>query len=327
MEKALESLQSSFQQFKPGQAKQNLERLSAHQKEIGEIFRKLNSGELRKLFDGLQGDQQLGQMHDQELFRQMQRELQAGSSEKLQGELAKVAENIKKLGQSTDPVERSELQRQVQKQLKELSDFAATKTGSQALNAALQRAAQQLEAAKQQGLSKEALDALQESLEVAEKEAQQLAQSARDLKSLEDALKLISMAKQAKGEPAQGEEGAEGELSLSDYAELYAELMRQYQQMEGTGGEGQGNSESVPEDESAVTGFVDEKSKSAIQKGKILLSMKSKGLSDAGDVKDENYKRIVGEIRQSLDDVINQEEIPPGYVEGIKKYFDSIEKK
>jgi hypothetical protein len=44
-------------------------------------------------------------------------------------------------------------------------------------------------------------------------------------------------------------------------------------------------------------------------------------------MKDANYKQIVGEIKQSLDDVITQEEIPPGYIEGIKKYFDTLEKK
>ena len=54
--------------------------------------------------------------------------------------------------------------------------------------------------------------------------------------------------------------------------------------------------------------------------------MKTKGLSDSGDITDADYKRIVGEIQQSLDDVIEQEQIPPGYLGGIKKYFDTLDK-
>jgi hypothetical protein len=333
VDKALEALKTAFQQQKKGDPQRNLQKLNARQKEIGEMYRKLNSGELKPLFEKLQGDQQLGQMHDQDQFRQWQKELQQGSSEGLKEEFQKLQESMQQLAQTKDPLERTELERKLQKQLKELSDFAATKTGSKALNAALQRAIRQLEAARQnEELSQEALQALQESLELAQKEMQSLAQSARDLKQLEEALKLISMAKQCKGNCPNGEEGqADRELALSDYAELYAELMQQYAMQqgngEGTGGEGQGGGAKVDEDDSVETGFVDEKSKSAIQKGKILLSMKSKGLSEAGEMKDANYKQIVGEIKQSLDDVITQEEIPPGYIEGIKKYFDTLEKK
>ena len=83
----------------------------------------------------------------------------------------------------------------------------------------------------------------------------------------------------------------------------------------------------VDEDDGIKTDFVNEQSKSQIQKGKILLSLKTKGLSDSGDIKDDNYRRVIGEIRQSLEDVIEQEQIPPGYVGGIQKYFDTLEKR
>lgn len=328
VEQALQGLKTSFQQMKSGEPRQNLEKLNVHQKELGEMYRKLNSGELKSLFDKLQTDQKLGQLHDQDLFRQWQKELQEGKSEGLERELDKISADMKQLAQTTDPVARTELQRKIQKELKELSDFAASKAGSKSLNAALQRAMQQLDAAKQEGLSKEAMQALQESLGVCEKEMQMLAQSARDMKDLEDALKLISMAKQCNGKCEKDGEGDDADMTLADYAELYARLMQEAaQQGEGTGNEGTGGGAKVDEDDSIATNFVDEKSKSAIQKGKILLSMKTKGLSEAGDVKDENYKRIVGELRQSLEDAISQEEIPPGYVGGIKKYFDTIEKK
>ncbi|MCA8999353.1 MAG: hypothetical protein KDA80_20330, partial [Planctomycetaceae bacterium] len=332
VEKALEGLQTGFQKLKKGEAKQNLKRLNEHQEEIGELYRKLNSGELKSLFDKMEGEQQFGQLHDQEMFRQWQKELQQGSSEKLQQSLEGIKNDLEKLAKTDDPVAKSELERKLQKKMKELSDFASKKAGSQSLNAALQRAMEQMESARKEGMSQEAMKAIQESLAVAQKECQMLAQSARDLQDLEEALQMISMSKQLAADDQLDGEMFDGEMSLEDYAEMYAELMGMSQgnggdeNGNGTGGRGMGEGGVVDEDDDANTDFVDEKSKSAIQKGKILLSMKTKGLSDTGDIKDEDYKRIVGEIRQSLEDVIDQEEIPPGYIDGIKKYFDTLEK-
>ena len=150
---------------------------------------------------------------------------------------------------------------------------------------------------------------------------QMLAQSSRDLKSLEEALKLISMAKQCNGK-CPNENMSDAQLALSDYAKLYQEMMGSMQGQQR--GEREEGGPPVDEDETAETGFKDEKSPAALQKGKILLSLKTKGLSEAGEMKDQDYKRIVGEIRQSLDEAISQEEIPPGYVDGIKKYFDTL---
>lgn len=323
VDQALEKLQTAFQKMQPQDPQANLQKLNAHQKEIGEMYRKIGSGELKSLFEKSIEQQQLGQLHDQDLFQSWQKELQEGSSESLQEQVEQIKQAMNDLAAAKDPLERSELERKIQKQLKELSDFADRKAGSKALSAALERAMEQAKAARQDKLSKEAMDALEESLELAAEEMKMLSQSARDLKDLEEALKLISMAKQCKGECPGDGEMADQDLALSDYAKLYMEMMGTSQGMRGEREEG---GPPVDEDDSIATEFKDEKSKSAIQKGKILMSLKTKGLSDSGEMKDENYQRVVGEIKQSLDDVINQEEIPPGYVEGIKKYFDRLEK-
>jgi hypothetical protein len=81
----------------------------------------------------------------------------------------------------------------------------------------------------------------------------------------------------------------------------------------------------APEDDSIKTDFVDERSKSAVQKGKILLSMKTKGLSDTGEARKE-YRAIVSDIKQGVAEAIEQEQIPPGYHDAIQKYFDQFEK-
>ncbi len=63
---------------------------------------------------------------------------------------------------------------------------------------------------------------------------------------------------------------------------------------------------------------------SMVTAGKVLLSLKTKGLSDRGDaVKD--YRKLIRTVKQGVSQAIDQEQIPPGYYDGIKKYFDNIE--
>jgi len=332
VETAVEKLQKDLQRMKAGDRRKNQSRLNKQQKEIGEKFRKLNSGELKSLFDKAKSDQKMGALNDQEMFRKWKKELQEGSSAALEKQAEQIKDDLERLAKEKDPVKRSEMKRQIKKKLKELDDFSSNEVGSKALNAALQRAMQQLESAENGELSEEAMEALKESLDVAQQEMQKLSQSARDLESLEDALRMISMSKKLNAEDQLDGEMFDGEMSLEDYAEMYAQMMGEMQgegegDGEGTGGEGFGGSDGVEEDDSITTDFEDKKAKAAIQKGKILFSMKTKGLSDTGAVADADYTKVLGEINQSLDDVIEQEEIPPGYVGGIKKYFDALEKK
>ena len=166
VEKALEALKAGFSEMKKGDRRANQEKLKEHQDELGKIFRELiNSPEVKKLnAEGLKADQKLGSLGEEEMFRKMQKELQQGSSESLEQQVDELKDKLERLTKTTDPLEKSELQRQMQKQLKELSDFAGKKAGSKEMQAALERAQQQLDAMKQEGLSKEAMEALQESL-------------------------------------------------------------------------------------------------------------------------------------------------------------------
>ncbi|MEW4489731.1 hypothetical protein AB1L42_16740 [Thalassoglobus sp. JC818] len=338
VEKAVEGLKIGFQRMEKADPKANLERLNKHQKEIGEIFRKLNSGELKSLFDKWNSEQKFGSLENQEMFREWQKSLQQGNSEPLQQELDELSDALKELAKTDDPIERTEIERQIQKKLDALEDFSEKQVGSKALTAALQRVKQQLDASKGEPLSQEAMESIQQSMEVAQMEMELVAQSARDLQKLEKALEAIAQAKQMNAEGGLDGEDFESDMTLEDYAELYAQMTGRQGMGEGDGdGEGEGDGDGLggqgfgeggeaPEDDSVETGFVNETSKSAIQKGKILLSMKTKGLSESGEIKDEEYKQILGDIQQSLDDVIDQEQIPPGYVESIKKYFDTLDR-
>ena len=55
--------------------------------------------------------------------------------------------------------------------------------------------------------------------------------------------------------------------------------------------------------------------------------MKTKDAPNA-DVKDleAKYREIITDIKQGTDEAIEKEQAPPGYHEGIKKYFDTLER-
>jgi hypothetical protein len=171
-------------------------------------------------------------------------------------------------------------------------------------------------------------------MKLASMELKQLSQSIRDMKQLEQALEAIQMAKKLNADEKLDGEACEDCQSMSDYAELYAEMMAELgydvAMGEGDGGGGRGERDeamqAMDEDDSIKTDFKDETSKSSIQKGKILLSLKTKGVSETDDGElDLQYQAVVRELKQSVSEAIEQEQIPPGYHEGIKKYFDSLD--
>ncbi|MFH0911929.1 MAG: hypothetical protein V1918_10550 [Planctomycetota bacterium] len=90
-------------------------------------------------------------------------------------------------------------------------------------------------------------------------------------------------------------------------------------------GPGLGEGGKAPEDETLKTDYKSERSKSALTAGKMLLQWKTRGLSDAGQA-EEDYLRQVQEVKQNAGEAVLQEEVPPGYHESIKRYFDTLEK-
>jgi hypothetical protein len=227
------------------------------------------------------------------------------------------------------------MERKIEKRLKAMADLAAEQVGSKSLQAAVQRAKDQLEAAKSDGkMSMEEKQALQESLDVAKMELQQIAQSARDLKALEQSLQAIADAKKLNGEGQLDGAMTDAMTAMEQYKELYEELLAQMggdPEMEGdgegTGNRGMGGGGKVDEDDKVETGFVSEKTQTPIQKGKILMSMKSKGLGDESneDLKLE-YKAALDSVKQGYAEAIEAEQIPPGYRGSIQSYFDSLGK-
>ena len=160
-------------------------------------------------------------------------------------------------------------------------------------------------------------------MELSKMELEEIAQSAKDLKALEEALKTIQMAKKANEQGQLDGEMAEGMTSMEDYAEMYAQMIGQGDG-EGLGGEGFGEGGEAPEDDSVNTGFKSEQAKVAVQAGKVLLSLKTKGLDDTGEAQ-KDYRALVTNVKQGVSEAILQEKIPPGYHDGIKNYFDNLD--
>ena len=284
IERAIEDLKTSFRAMKRDAPRQNLVKLLDHQKDVGARWRKLGLEKLQTLLAKSGSRQDFAGERDEKLQR-WTRELQEGSDKALTNELSELREDLADLARTTDPVEREQKTRQLKKRLRDLEEFVSERTGSPELSAALKRAMRQLEMSRESGISQEAMKALAESLDLAQVELKEIAQAAKDMKKLEEALQALQLAKQVNDqEMLDGEACAECQ-SLSDYAELYAQMIGDEREGQGLGNQGFGRGGEAPEDDSVATEYQAKHSKSAVTAGKVLLSMQSRGLSDSGEAK------------------------------------------
>lgn len=337
VKQATDELKQAFRKMKPLEKGTNLKTLVREQKILGEMWRRISAEKLKDLLSQANQNQQFGSGENPKL-QKWTKELQEGSTESIQKQIDEIMKNAEELAKTEDPVKRAELEQKMKKDLKELQQLANDKLNSKPLNAALDRAMKQLESSKMEDLKKDALDALEKSLELTKLELKEVAQSAKDLKKLEEALKTIQMAKQLNDKEKLDGEEAEDAQTIEDYAELYAQLMAEMNDMamegdegdetegDGPGGRGQGSGERPEADDASVqTAFKAEQSKSQLVAGKVLMSIKSKGISDSGDAV-KQYETQLQKVKQGVSEAILQEQIPPGYHEGIKSYFDTLEK-
>jgi hypothetical protein len=334
VEKAIEKLKFDLKGMKKDQPKSNREKLAIDQKILGDKFRATNEA-VKNLMNQAGVDQKFGSQNAME-FKKWQEEMQQGSSESMSKAMEEMKNDLEMLARTDDPLKKTELERKIEKRLKALADFAGERAGSKSLQAALNRAKEQLDAVKAgKEMSIDAMKAMQDTLDVAKMELEQVAQSARDMKALEEALETLSMAKKLNEDGQLNGAMSDSLTAMEEYKELYQELMAQMG-MDGEGeGEGDGSGDDTggdgmgrggdpeEEDESTKTDFVSEQTKTPIQKGKILMSLKQKGLSESGEAKRE-FQAILNDVKQGYAEAIDAEQIPPGYREGIKTYFDSL---
>ncbi len=326
--KALEKLKQVFSKLEKNKPQENRAALGDEQKKLGSLWRKLSAEKMAEMLMKSTSDQSFGEA-GKESIQKWANELQQGNAESLRKEIAEMQELAEKLKKTKDPIEKAELQSELKKRAQKLKEFAAEKVQNKALKAALDRALEQLESSKQERLEKEAIEDLKQSLELAKQEIQQMEMSAKEMQQLQEALKAIQMAKQLNEEGKLESEADEGFTTMEEYQELYEQLMAELGEAGNPGdGEGTGGGEPENEDDSVKTKFKSEQSKSAVKAGKMLLTINTKGVPPSDAAPEEmktQYRDLVRSVKNSAEEAIQQEQIPPGYHDGIKNYFNSLD--
>ena len=333
----MKELMASLRQMRPLEKKPNSKVLQDHRGSLNDMWKNVSSEELREMLSQSISDQQFGGQRNQKMNEWL-KQLQQGNSDMLQQQLDQAKETMEAMLEAKTPEDRQKLASQLRRQLQDMKKFSSEKASSPELENALNQALKALEALaakKQSGeatseeemqMAQEAAEALRESLELSKTELQELARSAKEIKQLEEALKTLQQAEKLNTDGQLDGEQCEGCQSLAEYAEKYKKMMAGM----GKGGEGERDAPGAmqDEDDSDPEGYKDEKTKTQIQAGKILLSIKTKEAATEKDFDPEElkkYESTVSEIKSGVQAAIENEQIPPGYVDGIKGYFDNLE--
>ena len=329
----MKELMASLRQMRPLEKKPNSKVLQDHRGSLNDMWKNVSSEELREMLSQSISDQQFGGQRTQKMNEWL-KQLQQGNSDMLQQQLDQAKETMEAMLEAKTPEDRQKLASQLRRQLQDLKKFSSEKASSPELENALNQALKALEALaakKQNGeatseeemqMAQEAAEALRESLELSKTELQELARSAKEMKQLEEALATLKKAEELNSEGQLDGEQCEGCQSLAEYAKKYAGMGKGGQAERDTPGAMQDEDDSDPE------GYKDEKTKTQIQAGKVLLSIKTKEAATEKDFDPEDlkkYESTVSEIKSGVQAAIENEQIPPGYVDGIKSYFDNLD--
>lgn len=344
IDNTLTDLKNEFRKMQPNKVEANAKILTKKKKDVGELWKTgARNEQLRRMMSEPISQQQLAGSRSEKMNDWLQ-ELQEGKTDKLKDALKSAQEKMKAMAEAKTPEERSKIASEMQNELQDLSRFAKDKAGSRELAEAINKAMKSLQQAKPKPGEgepgepmepseemEEALEALKESLELSKEELQQVADAAKELKKLEEALDTLQKAQQLNQKKQLDGTKCEGCETMADYEELYNEMMAEAgEPNEGPGGQdrGFGMGGESEEDDSDPEGYKTEKEKSQIQAGKVLLSIKTKEYATDKDFDPDEarkYKETVTNLKSSVQSAIDTEEVPPGYVKGIKGYFDKIE--
>ncbi len=320
--KALAALEKTFKEAKPQEREANLRRLGEQQKEIGELWRQ--AANQRRNDAQEQGAQKFGQANPQQ-SQQWREDLKKGETTAIKREMEGIKSEMQKLAEMPDSAEKRAQQEQLAQRMNQLSEGLKQTASSPQLQAALQRAMEQLDMSKLSQMSKESLEAAQQSMSLSQQELEQLAQAMKDQQSLEDALKNLQMAKQLADQQKLDGGQCQNCNGMADYEALYKKLS---QNSGGSGpgmgpNPGQGQGGKAEENDEAETGFKQERSPTQLSAGKTLLQWKTQELGPKG-TRPEDYQEAVKQVKQGVSEAIAAEQVPPGYHGAIQKYFDSL---
>ena len=324
IQRALAELEKTFKQAKPDLREANLKRLAEQQKELGELWRKVARDLPHDSFE--KAAQNLGAA-DMQKAEQMRKELEKGDLSSAKKEISQLREAMQKLAALPESAEKRARQEELTQRLGSLAQTLAQEFNSPQLNAALSRALQQLDMAKLAQLGEKGMDAARDSLNLTEQELQNLAGMLKDARSLEEALKNLQMARQLASQCLLDGEACKNCNGMGDYAALYARLLHKDAIGAGMGlNPGLGAGGKAPQDDSLTSAFKNEKTRTSLSDGKMLLQWNTKEVGETGGRLDD-YRDAVRQVKQSVSEAIVSEQVPPGYHATIQKYFDSLPEK
>jgi hypothetical protein len=324
--KALAALEKTFKEAKPQEREANLKRLAEHQKEIGEMWRQAANKQRNDAFN--QGAQRFGQVNPQQT-QQWREDLKKGDTSAINREMEAVKNEMKKLAEMPESAEKQAQRERLAQRMNQLSEGLKQTASSPQMQAAMQRAMEQLDLSKLNEMSKEALQAAQESMSLSQQELDQLSQAMKDQQSLEEALKNLQMAKQLADQQKLDGQQCKDCNGMGDYASVYAKMMNKDGSGSGPGmgpNPGQGFGGKAEENDETETDFKRERSPTQLVAGKTLLQWKTQEIGPTGQ-RTEEYREAVRQVKQGVSEAIAAEQVPPGYHGAIQKYFDALPEK
>ena len=342
VELALNKLDKTLKEAKPEQKQENAKKLNEEAQDFSELWKKLSEQLPKNASEQFENAAQaFGDTKQQQELKEAIAKLKEGDAKPLQQALEKMREQMQELAKQEPGPEQKKQMEALAREIAKMSEQLRQQLGEKGMNEALQRALEQMEMAQLKELAKNALDAANQSLGLSEKELERMAEMFKDMKNVQDALKNLQAAKQLNenggldGKDAQGA----GAQSQADYEKLFQKLLaeRGGQNGQGQGGRGQrgqgrgksgnnpgvGQGGTVGEDPSAKTALKDEKDKTQIGAGKLLMQWKEEGVGEIGN-RGGDYQAAVRAIKEGVAEAIRNEQIPPGYHSAIQKYFDRL---
>jgi O-acetyl-ADP-ribose deacetylase (regulator of RNase III) len=343
VDQALAKLDRTFKEAKPQERELNAKKLNEEAQDFSELWKKV-AAQVPK--DALEkAAQHFGDSQQRQAMKELLDKLRKGDAEGLKQAMEKLRQQMQEIAKQPDGAEKKQRLEKLAKELGQMANQMREQLGDKALNEALARAAEQLGMAKDKGLSKDALDAANQSLSLSQDELKRLAEMFKDAQNLEDALKNLAAAKQLNDQGKLDGKDAQfaGANSQQDYQKLYDEAMRRLAETGEDGdGDGKGNGKggrgksgpnpgigqggTVGEDDSTASNFKKEKDKVQLSAGRLLMEWKEEGVGDTGK-KAGDYNNAVRAVRQGVAEAIRNEQVPPGYHGAIQKYFDNLPEK
>src|SRR5207249_6472391 len=130
--------------------------------------------------------QQFGDTQQRQAMKELLDKLKKGDAEGLKEAMEKLRQQMQDAAKKPDGAEKNEQLEKLAKELGQMANQLREQLGDKALNDALARAAEQLGMSKGKGLSKDALDAANDSLHLSQQELQRLAEMFKDMENLEE---------------------------------------------------------------------------------------------------------------------------------------------